>query len=573
MASNLGTTSSWDVIVIGSGMGGLVAAAYLAANGLRPVVLEQYDTIGGSTHVFRRLRKYEFDVGVHYLGDCEPDGNIPTILRGVGLDGAITFRPLDKDGFSTIHLADGTVFKVPAGWDAYTERLVETFPDEEKGIRRCVKVLRKLGDETDPFKVPITLADFARYPLRAPMTLRWGLRPLRHLFDTCKLSPAVRTVICGEVGVYASPPSRVPAALHAAVLQHYVRTGAYYPEGGGQVIAARLLDVIRANGGAVRTHARVEEILVEDGRAVGVRLVGGDVVRATHVVSNADVKRTYQELLAPKHVPRLTRRRVGRFRMAVPLFCVYLGLDIDLREHMPNTNIWYHPSNDLDGLFAAAYSGQVPRSLYDDPPVYITSATLKDPTNTHAAPPGHSCLQVMTLVPPAPKFWGVTGGPVSGVRYRRDADYTRAKQELTEALIAKAERMLPGIKDHIVWREGATPLTQERFTRATDGACYGLELAWDQFGPLRPGPRTRIKNLYLTGGNLRWCHGIMASMSSGVGTASAILGRNLHQEIRAGAVFGDPTVLPVHDADWDPLAASRGLATGRPPRRAVREAS
>jgi all-trans-retinol 13,14-reductase len=75
----------WDAIVIGSGLGGLTSAAYLASNGLRTLVLEQYDTAGGSSHVFRRKHSFEFDVGVHYLGDCGPDGLIPAILRGVDL--------------------------------------------------------------------------------------------------------------------------------------------------------------------------------------------------------------------------------------------------------------------------------------------------------------------------------------------------------------------------------------------------------------------------------------------------------------------------------------------------------
>jgi phytoene dehydrogenase-like protein len=401
----------------------------------------------------------------------------------------------------------------------------------------------------------------------------WGLRPLKQLFDACRLSLMARLVILGENGVYAAPPSRAPVAMHAGVMEHYLRSGAWYPEGGGQVLAAHLLDVIRSHGGQVHTHARVQRILVEDGRATGVRLIDGEEIRAARVISNADVKRTYLELLDRRDVPRLTRLRAERFRMALPLFCVYLAVDVDLAELMPNTNLWYHASADQESLFEQAYSGEVEDWVLADPPVYITSSTLKDPGNPHIAPPGHSCLQVMTVVPPAYRFWGVDGGPATGTKYRRVPDYADVKARLTRGLVAQAERLIPGIAGHIVWQEGASPLTQERYTLTSGGACYGLELAWDQFGLLRPGPTTRIRGLYLTGGGTRWCHGIMASMAGGVGTAGAVLDRDLFAAIRSGAVFGDPSRLTAGGPGWDPLADCRGLAVKRPPRRAVREAA
>ena len=122
----------WDAIVIGSGLGGLVTAAYLCAAGTRTLVLEAHYVAGGNTQVFRRKvrgRQYEFDVGVHYIGECGRAGSITRILNGVGLAERVVFRPLDADGYSTLHFPDLT-FRVPFGWDAYRKRLLETFPNE-----------------------------------------------------------------------------------------------------------------------------------------------------------------------------------------------------------------------------------------------------------------------------------------------------------------------------------------------------------------------------------------------------------------------------------------------------------
>jgi phytoene dehydrogenase-like protein len=123
----------WDAVVVGAGLGGLTAAAYLATNGLRTLVLEHHYVAGGNAHVFRRKalqgeRAFEFDVGVHYVGDCGPDGLIPTILRGAGLEGKIEFLEMDPDGFDTL-MFPGLTFRVPKGWDRYRERLVAAFPD------------------------------------------------------------------------------------------------------------------------------------------------------------------------------------------------------------------------------------------------------------------------------------------------------------------------------------------------------------------------------------------------------------------------------------------------------------
>lgn len=543
--------ASWDAIVVGSGMGGLTTAAYLATNGLRTLVLEKHYVAGGNSHVFRRKQKFEFDVGVHYLGDCGPGGLIPSILGGVGLDGKIEFLEMDPDGFDTL-MFPGLTFRVPKGWDRYRGRLLRAFPDDETGLHRCLDVMQSVAAEFGRVKLPVQPQDVPRMMEEAPNFMRWGMRSLAELFDDCGLGQKSRAVLTAESGDYAAPPSRVPVIMHAVLMDHYLK-GAYYPKGGGQVLAAHLVDVVRAHGGEVRTRAGVKRILIDDGRVSGVELASGERVGAPVVVSNADLKRTFQELVGEEHLSPQTVERVERYRMALPIFCVYLGLDMDLRELMPNTNYWYFSTYDVEGLYQDCYEGRLPGELF----MYITAGSVKDPQTEAIAPKGYSSLEIMTLVPAEYGLWSIAEGPSAGEKYHRKPEYQSLKQQLTEAMIEGAERVIPGLKEHIVWKEAATPITQEHFTFSTGGTSYGIELSVDQFGPNRPGPKTEIEGLYLAGASTVFAHGIAGTMRGGVGTASAVLGRDLMSEVAAGRVFGHPSKLTGGGPGWDPWEASR----------------
>jgi all-trans-retinol 13,14-reductase len=546
-------SDKWDVIVIGSGLGGLTSAAYLAANGLRPLVLEKNQVAGGCSQVFRRAgNRYEFDVGVHYIGECHPDGSITMALRGLGLDTRIEFRELDPDGFTTL-VFPGLTFRVPRGWDAYLERLIATFPGEERRLRLCIGVLRRVVAERQRGRPGPGFVGKLAWARRAPVLATFGMLPLSRLFQACGLSRQACAVIVGESGEYGAPPSRAPVAVHAGLLNHFLAGGAYYPRGGGQVMAAHLIDLIQTHGGQVRTKALVERILVENGRALGVRLSGGETIKAATVVSNADIKRTYLDLVGRAHLSAKTMRRVEKYRMALPFFSVYLGLDIDLSDQLPNTTYWCYPHDDIESLYGDVYAGKLPEEL----PIFLTSAATKDPGNPRSAPPGHSTVEVMTLVPADRSFWRVTADPPDGKEYRRSPHYLEIKEQITEALIDRAGTVIPNLREHIVWREASTPVTHERFTRSTGGACYGLELATDQVGLRRPGAATEIAGLYLTGASTVWGPGIIGALTGGMGTASAVLDRDLVAEVRAGSVFADPAKLTDVGRQWDPLTVSR----------------
>ncbi len=543
-----------DVAIVGAGLGGLIAAANLAQAGRRVAVFDAHYVAGGCATMFTRRAagaRFQFDVGLHYIGDCGPDGVIPGILRTLGIE--LEYAPLDPDGFDTLVFPDFR-FRIPANLETYRDRLVDQFPREKRGIDTYVRFLR----EVDRLK--------AKSSGNAPAKGKWGmlLDVALHgrlaakyrtatmgqlLADTIR-DPQLAAVILGQSGDYGLPPSRVSALLHAGLATHYFH-GAFYPVGGGQVIADRLCEHIEAHGGSVHLRTPVERIVVENGRAVGVRLGGphhtGAEVRAPVTVSGADLKRTLLELVEPTALPSGVAERVRAYEMAAALFIVFLGVKGDLRQRgLSNTNYWSFDGYDVEAFYADGASGKLDAN--GAPRIggsYITSASLKDPGTAHHAPPGHGTVEIMAVVPSDSSLWGIDAGPgqigerangassgpvgreprglsIEGWRYRKSAAYLDRKQKLEDALIARYDRLFPGAAADIVYRESATPVTHARFTRASAGTGYGLACTPAQFMEGRPGYRGPIPGLYLCGASTRAGHGIAGAMMSGVAVAKRV---------------------------------------------------
>ncbi|WP_328856394.1 NAD(P)/FAD-dependent oxidoreductase [Williamsia herbipolensis] len=567
-AHGAGGNRSFDAIVVGGGLGGCSAAAHLAALGHKTLLVERYSILGGSSHVFRRDNEWEFDCGVHYVGDCGPEGEVPRLLRGLGLDEAIGWLPLDPTRFDTV-IAPGLEVRTPADWDRYLINLEGAFPEDRAGIRRAVGVLRKLGESLDRTRDTQSYGRFAAAMGRAGWAAPYAFLPYVALLVRCGLSPRTILAMSVQNGALASTPETLSTLGHAIFLQNYVGGGAYYPRGGGQTLAAGFAAVIRANGGEISTNTTVARIRTEGGSVIGVELTGGRHLDAPIVVSDLDPVRTFRDLVGTENLSRRLRLRSRSWTMSKPLINGFFGVAMDLSD-IPNTNYFAIPDLSVaDSLMSLKRFGERTaggkghrdgeawaRDFARSQPMFVQSSSRRDPDYRRAAPLGHGTVEVQTLAPYRPDLWGFDGYDVADREYKRNKQYQRVKEIVLDGMLERMEQAIPGSSSRVLISELGTPATQERYVGNTGGAPFGLAYTPTQMGPMRPGPATSIQGLYLVGTSTPSGPATQGAMVSGQIAAGIIVGRDLNAEVRAGASIHRGEKIDVSSVSADALRAS-----------------
>ncbi|MGW6983067.1 phytoene desaturase family protein [Streptomyces sp. NPDC054932] len=514
---------SYDVVVIGSGIGGLVTAALLAEHGgLRVLVLERHYSAGGFTHTFRRPG-FEWDVGVHYIGDVNREGSAFRALFDHLTRGELEWADMG-DGYDTLVFGDDR-YALPRGREALRRMLISRFPAEEAGIHRYFRRVAGanrwtalfFAEKVLPSPVPHVFGSALRYPF-----LRHARNSTAKVVSECVGDPRLRGVLTAQWGDYGLPPAESSFGIHAMVVNHFFGGGAY-PVGGSSRIAETIIPMIERRGGAVLTCAAVESVLVDDGpRVTGVRMADGREFHARRVVSDAGVARTFDELL-PQHA--LTGHRAPWKAPAVAPSTAHVSLYLGIRGtaaelDLPKSNLWVHGGYDHDANFA-----QLQEDAADPfPAVFISFPSAKDPSFERRHP-GVSTVEAVTFVPYA---WF---RPWESSRWRkRGADYDGFKAHLSERLLQTVHREIPAIRGRIIHAELSTPLSTRHFTGHAHGEIYGLAHSPARFDARWLRPRTPVEGLFLSGADVAVC-GVAGALAGGVLSASAMLGKNLLPDI------------------------------------------
>ncbi len=478
---------SYDAVVIGAGIGGLVAANLLARGGLSVLVVEQHYMVGGYCSIFRR-DGFTFDASTHFYPML---GNPETEPGRLLVDLGVTTRWLRMDPVDVFHFPDGSRFEVPVDFETYRARLHRDFPDQISGLEAFFAAAREANTAG--------LLGYFRGQ-RSTRLERWEHWTVREALDRFISDPKLQLLLTADCPHWGSSPRRTSFVFDSMLRLAYF-LGNYYPEGSSQAFTDELARCLEEHGGDILTSTAAVRIVTAAGRAQAVEiettrgaLRGRHTVRCGQVVANGDLRHTLGDLLREAPEAAALLDATARMRPSYPCFLTHLGLMGVPRDEIEGAQGYYWNEWNPDEVGRGALACKV------------FSPTLFDPT---LAPAGGQIVILQKVVEIEPEASG---------------DPTHRKAEVERYVLAQFERILPGVSRAIVSRSSASERTAERFTRNRAGAMLGWEMAPDQLGAHRPDVASPFPNLHFVGHWTRPGGGVAPVFVSAMRAAEAILG-------------------------------------------------
>lgn len=485
--------SSYDVVVMGAGMGGLTAGAMLALAGKKVLVVEAEAQPGGYARALRH-GDYVFDRADHLIFGCAPEspfgpGLIDTVLRRLGVRDDCEFVRMDDPIY--VGQFPGIRIAVPHGREEYLDAHVREFPGQGAGLQRLVELSAEVARELTAFPVNPSMIDLVASPRRFPTLFRYRKATMSDVIDRALTDPVLRAVYETLWPWLGPPPGQASFLFWAAMMANYVEDGGYYPKGSYQALADALATGLRKAGGELVLGTRVTRILADARRVRGVELSTGETIAATHLVSNIDPRETFGQLLSPRVVNPRYVRRLRSAEVGQHLVGWYAATDLDVTALGAQHDTTVYKSFDHERNFRDALAG-------DANQLSILIPTLKDPS---LAPAGEHLVILKVAAPTS------LNDPTAGAR-------------MEERMLTAAEHTLPGLAEHLTF-----VLADDSGGHLHDLGPYAGWMATPaQTGTRRLPQRTPIAGLILTGQWTRPGHGIVTVVRSGVNAAALILG-------------------------------------------------
>lgn len=512
----------YHTILIGSGMGSLSAAAILAKEGHRVLVLERHYTAGGFTHVFKR-KGYEWDVGIHYIGDMQRPKSAMKLLFDYVTDHKLQWADMGAV-YDRILIGDRS-YDFVKGLENFKQQLIRYFPEDKEAVLSYIDLVFAANKTATAFYMNKALPSFLGNLLYGWMTrpfFKYADKTTYEVLSNLTKNETLIKVLCGQYGDYGLPPKKSSFFMHATVVKHYFEGGSF-PIGGSSQIVKTIDPVIEKAGGSILINAEVKRVVVKKGKAVGVEMKDGRILSASYVVSGAGLFTTYEKLLTRSTAQKFNLKPLlKRVKPSVSHACLYIGLEGSPQElELPKTNLWLYPE-------ALDHDQCVDNYLHDIeqefPVVYISFPAAKDP-DWSSRYPGKSTIDIITLLPyELFKKWE------NSTWMHRGAAYNAIKERISERLLDKLYAQLPQVKGKIKHYELSSPLSTKHFMNYGKGEIYGLDHSPKRFRQRFLRPKTPIKNFYLTGQDIVTA-GVGGALFSGLLTVSAMTGKNLKKKI------------------------------------------
>lgn len=500
---------AYDVIVIGAGNAGLSAAAALAQNGCRVLVLERSSVPGGCATSFVRGR-FEFEPSLHELANVGTQtlpGSIRTMFDDLS---ACIHWVNEKNAFRVIADGpDGYDVTLPAGMDAFCSEMERLVPGCRDGVEAFLECSEKAGDalsymsqgRPDP---AVMMREHRDFMCAASHSVDVGMQALN-------IPPKAQSILKTYWPYLGAPTNELDLAHYAMMVSRYVKGGPAIPYMRSHELSSALDQVIRNYGGVLRYNAEVTEILVSDGAVCGVR-VGAERLYASYVVANCFPDTAYSKLIAPSAVPPQAVRLANARKTGMLFFVVYLGLDRSAEElGIKDYSVF---------LFGTTDSVRQYKDCGDPAHSFVIANCLN--TVIPDASPQNTCILSLTTML-TQEAWGT----VSPENYRQ------VKNRIADRMIGTYENQLGiSVRPHIEEIVVAAPPTFARYLNTPNGTPYGYEIQpWDTMvARIMSGRSERfIRDLYFVGAHAERSDGYSSTYANGRSVGEKIakeLGRN-----------------------------------------------
>lgn len=495
----------YDILVIGSGLGGLVSALILAKEGMKVAVLEKNNQYGGNLQTFSRNKKI-FDTGVHYLGGLSEGQNLYQYFSYLGIMDDLEIRQMDENGYDHITFGeDATAYPHAQGYENFVAHLSHYFPEEKENIENYCEEIRYVCRQ------------FPLYNLSAEERYNEEVLHLntRRFIESITSDKKLQSVLLGANFLYAGNSEDVPFYVHALTVNSYMQS-AYKCVKGGSQISRLLIRKLREYGAEVYKHTEVSELVFDEQNILrSAKTACGKVFAAKQFISNIDIRATVK-LIGENRLKKSFLNRIMSWEPTSSCFSVYMVLKPQSVSHF-NYNVYHYASEDSVWNAFRYRKGQWPET-------YMLSCT---PSKAH--PDFAESLTAISYMDfEEVKQWEDTVNTIVH-EHPRGGAYERFKQEKAEAMIDALEKKIPDLRNYIDHVYTSSPLSYRDYIGSFEGNMYGY--LKNSENPLKTmvSPRTKIDNLFLTGQSVNM-HGILGVTIGAFGTCTEILGRELMSE-------------------------------------------
>ena len=490
----------YDVVIIGSGLGGLVSSVILAKEGYKVCVLEKNNQFGGNLQTFVR-DKTIFDTGIHYIGGLAEGQNLYNYFKYIGIMDELRLRKMDEDAYDIISFDDDPIeYPHAQGYENFVKQLLKYFPEEEGSLRAyCDKLIK-------------TCESFPLYNLEKPMEgydTAILAENAKEYIDSLTQNEKLRAVLAGSNFLYAGIEDKSPFYVHALSVNSYMQSSWRCVNGGSQ-ITKQLIKQLKAHGGETYKYKEVTGFGFEDDALVSAKTKDGDEYFADIFISNIELKTTLK-MIGEDKFRKSFYSRIQNLEPVGSAFSLYLVFKPKTFKYMNHNYYHFKDSKRVwktmectKESWAEGYMGSI----------YVSAKQDEW---------GESMTLITFMDFKEVEQWAHTHNTTAEKEDRGEA-YEQFKKEKTEQFLKEVEKKFPGIRDCIKSVHTSTPLSYRDYIGGHNGNLYGY--VKDSNNPMKTfiSAKTKLKNLYLTGQSNNM-HGVLGVTIGAVVTCSEILGK------------------------------------------------